>query len=87
MLHGIKTDSAYNIARIQSIDTQRIRTELEAGRVVIITGFQGVTSDHEVTTLGRGGSDITGAALAVALGALGARTFGATRAAMITVRP
>ena len=66
---GIRTDSAFSIARIQSIDTQRIREELDAGRVVIITGFQGVTSDHEVTTLGRGGSDITGAAVAVALGA------------------
>ena len=66
---GIRTDSAFNVARIQSIDTQRIRTELEAGRVVIITGFQGVTTDHDITTLGRGGSDITGVAVAVAVGA------------------
>lgn len=61
---GIRTDSAFNIARIQSIDTRRIHAELEAGRVVIVTGFQGVTTDHDVTTLGRGGSDITAAAVA-----------------------
>ena len=66
---GIRTDSAFNIARIESIDTRRIMRELEAGRVVIVTGFQGISHDQEVTTLGRGGSDITGAALAVALGA------------------
>ena len=51
---GIRTDGAFNIARIQSIDTTRIRAELAAGRAVIITGFQGVTHDHDVTTLGRG---------------------------------
>ena len=66
---GIQTDSAFNIARIESIDTRRIDRELDAGRVVIVTGFQGLSQDQEVTTLGRGGSDITGAALAVALGA------------------
>ena len=66
---GIRTDSAFNIARIESIDTRRILRELKTGRVVIVTGFQGVSHDHEITTLGRGGSDITGAALAVALGA------------------
>lgn len=66
---GIRTDDAYNIARIESIDTKRIVEELDRGRVVIVTGFQGLTRDHEVTTLGRGGSDITGAALAAALGA------------------
>ena len=66
---GIRTDDAYNIARIESIDTKRIIDELDRGRVVIVTGFQGLTRDHEVTTLGRGGSDITGAALAAALGA------------------
>ena len=66
---GIRTVGAFNIARIQSIDTKRIRAELEAGRVVIITGFQGVTHDHDVTTLGRGGSDITAAAVAAAIGA------------------
>ncbi len=66
---GIQTDDAYNIARIESIDTARINAEFERGRVVIITGFQGITRDHEVTTLGRGGSDITGAAVAAAVGA------------------
>ena len=66
---GIRTDDAFNIARIESIDTARISAEFERGRVVIITGFQGITHDQEVTTLGRGGSDITGAAVAAALGA------------------
>ena len=66
---GIRTDDAYNIARIESIDTVRINAEFEQGRVVIITGFQGITRDQEVTTLGRGGSDITGAAVAAAVGA------------------
>ena len=64
---GIRTDSAFNLARIQSIDTRRILQELKAGRVVIITGFQGVTGEDDVTTLGRGGSDITSAAVAAAL--------------------
>jgi len=64
---GIRTDDAFNIARIESIDTRRILAELDRERVVIITGFQGITRDHEVTTLGRGGSDITGAAVAAAL--------------------
>lgn len=66
---GIRTDAAFNIARIESIGTRRILDELDRGRVVIITGFQGVTDEHEVTTLGRGGSDITGAAVAAALSA------------------
>jgi len=66
---GIRTDSAFNIARIESIETGRIVQEMAAGRVVIVTGFQGLSREQEVTTLGRGGSDITGAALAVALGA------------------
>ena len=66
---GIRTDEAFNIARIQSIDTTRLRAELAVGRGVIIAGFQGVTLDHDVTTLGRGGSDITAAAVAAAIGA------------------
>jgi aspartate kinase len=66
---GIRTDSIFNMARIESIDTRRIMSELAIGRVVIVTGFQGESHGNEVTTLGRGGSDITGAALAVALGA------------------
>jgi aspartate kinase len=64
---GIHTDSAFNFAQIQSIDTGRVISEIDAGRVVILTGFQGITNDHEVTTLGRGGSDITAAAVAAAL--------------------
>ena len=66
---GIRTDGVFNLARIRSIDTARIRAELDTGRVVIVTGFQGLTDTDDVTTLGRGGSDITGAALAAALGA------------------
>ncbi|MBI4455983.1 MAG: aspartate kinase [Acidobacteria bacterium] len=66
---GIRTDDAFNRARIQSIDTRRIHQELDAGKVVIIAGFQGITEGHEITTLGRGGGDITGAAVAAALNA------------------
>ena len=66
---GIRTDGVFNLARIRSIDTRRIVGELDAGRVVIITGFQGITGSDEITTLGRGGSDVTGAAVAAALGA------------------
>ena len=66
---GIRTDGVFSVARIRSIDTDRIHAELEGGRVVIATGFQGINDTNDVTTLGRGGSDITGAALAAALGA------------------
>src|SRR4029453_5147798 len=55
-----RTDGSFNRARIQSIDTARIEEELHKGRVVIVAGFQGVTENDEVTTLGRGGGDITG---------------------------
>ena len=63
----IATDAAYTKARIQSIDDQRIRAELDAGRVVIITGFQGVDPQGHITTLGRGGSDTSAVAVAAAL--------------------
>ena len=63
----IRTDSEFNAAHIQSTDTKRILGELAEQRVVIITGFQGLTTTHDVTTLGRGGSDITAAAIAAAL--------------------
>ena len=63
----IATDSAYTKARIQSIDDRRIRADLEAGKVVVITGFQGVDPDGHVTTLGRGGSDTSAVAVAAAL--------------------
>ncbi|PAU87901.1 aspartate kinase [Pseudomonas sp. WN033] len=63
----IVTDSAHNKARIQHIDDANIRADLEAGRVVIVAGFQGVDEQGNITTLGRGGSDTTGVALAAAL--------------------
>ncbi len=66
---GIRTDGVFNVARIRTIDTGRIYNELEAGKVVIVAGFQGISDANDITTLGRGGSDITGAALAAALGA------------------
>jgi aspartate kinase len=64
---GILTDQSFNKARIQSIDNQKIRAELDAGKVVVIAGFQGVDEQGNLTTLGRGGSDTTGVALAAAL--------------------
>nr|WP_312510199.1 aspartate kinase [Pseudomonas luteola] len=63
----ILTDSAFTKARIVSIDEHRIRAELKAGRVVVVAGFQGVDEQGNITTLGRGGSDTTGVALAAAL--------------------
>ncbi|MGP1518003.1 MAG: aspartate kinase [Ottowia sp.] len=63
----IKTNSAYTKARIESIDEQRVRADLAAGRVVIITGFQGVDAGGNITTLGRGGSDTSAVAVAAAL--------------------
>ena len=66
---GIKTDSAFTKARILSIDTSRIRKHLDEGKIVVITGFQGITEDGEITTLGRGGSDTSAVAIAVALNA------------------
>ncbi len=66
---GIRTDRLFTRARITDIRADRIRRELERGVVAIVTGFQGVTEDEDVTTLGRGGSDTTAVALAAALGA------------------
>jgi aspartate kinase len=63
----ILTDSAHNKARILQIDDQKIRADLELGRVVVVAGFQGVDEQGNITTLGRGGSDTTGVALAAAL--------------------
>jgi len=63
----ILTDSAFTKARIQSIDDENMRADLAAGRVVIVAGFQGVDAEGNITTLGRGGSDTTGVALAAAL--------------------
>lgn len=63
----IMTDSAYTKARILKIDDQHIHADLKAGRVVVVAGFQGVDEHGNITTLGRGGSDTTGVALAAAL--------------------
>ncbi|MEW5249286.1 aspartate kinase [Microbulbifer discodermiae] len=65
----ILTDKAHTKARIQRIDVERMRRDLDAGRVVVVAGFQGVDEDGSITTLGRGGSDTTGVALAAALNA------------------
>ncbi|MCH7606416.1 MAG: aspartate kinase [Chloroflexi bacterium] len=66
---GIRTDTTYGRARIDRIETDRVRMELEKGQVIVVAGFQGVTDELDVTTLGRGGSDTTAVALAAALGA------------------
>ncbi|GFP32889.1 aspartate kinase, partial [Candidatus Hakubella thermalkaliphila] len=66
---GILTDSVYTKARILDIKKDRIVDELKKGRIVVVAGFQGVTRDGDITTLGRGGSDTTAVALAAALGA------------------
>ncbi|MFH1923265.1 MAG: aspartate kinase [Planctomycetota bacterium] len=66
---GIVTDSTHTKARIRSISAERIRQALEAGKIVIAAGFQGVDEALEITTLGRGGSDTTAVALAAVLGA------------------
>ena len=63
---GLVTDNAFSKARIQSINKQRIFEQLDSGKIVIIAGFQGVTADGDVTTLGRGGSNAT----LVAIGAV-----------------
>lgn len=65
----IKTDNSYTKARIESIDDVRVKGELNAGKVVIITGFQGIDPEGNVTTLGRGGSDTSAVAVAAAMGA------------------
>jgi aspartate kinase len=64
---AIKTDSAFTKARIQSIDDEKVRRDLDAGKIVIITGFQGVDEQGNISTLGRGGSDTSAVAIAAAL--------------------
>ncbi len=64
---GIKTDSTHTKARIHSISSNRMRTALDEGNVVIAAGFQGIDDDYNITTLGRGGSDTTAVALAAVL--------------------
>ncbi len=71
----IRTDSAHNKARIQKIEADRIRRDLNEGRVVVVAGFQGVDDDGNITTLGRGGSDTTAVALAAALEAQECQIF------------
>lgn len=63
----VRTNSAYTKARIESIDDKKIRADLEAGKVVIVTGFQGIDDLGHITTLGRGGSDTSAVAVAAAL--------------------
>lgn len=64
---GIHTDGVHGNARILHVDTGRIRKELETGKIVVVSGFQGVDPDGDITTLGRGGSDTTAVALAAYL--------------------
>jgi len=64
---GIQTDSSFSKAHILRVDPKRIADELKKGQVVIVAGFQGVTQDRDITTLGRGGSDTTAVALAASL--------------------
>src|SRR6476469_2087024 len=66
---GIVTDTVHGKAKIAEVRAQRINEALDAEKIVLVAGFQGVSSSNEVTTLGRGGSDMTAAALAAALGA------------------
>ena len=65
----VKTDSSHTKARIASIDDARVRADLAAGKVVVITGFQGIDASGSITTLGRGGSDTSAVAVAAAMGA------------------
>ena len=64
---GIHTDTSFGRARISRIEPGRVRRELDAGRIVVVAGFQGITAGDDVTTLGRGGSDTTAVAIAAAL--------------------
>ena len=64
---GIQTDTAYRQARITKVESKRVVSELEKGNIVIVAGFQGITDDMDVTTLGRGASDLSAVALAAAL--------------------
>jgi aspartate kinase len=76
---AILTDEVHTAARILEIRADRVRAALEAGRVAIVAGFQGVSPTREVTTLGRGGSDTTAVALAAALGAVRCEVYSDVR--------
>jgi len=65
----VQTDSSFTKARIKSIDDKRIKNDLNDGRVVVVTGFQGIDPEGHITTLGRGGSDTSAVAIAAAIGA------------------
>ena len=64
---GIKTEAHHMKAKVTTVDTQRITNELNTGNIVIITGFQGMSSDNNITTIGRGGSDTSAVIIAAAL--------------------
>lgn len=66
---GLLTDDVHGDARVKNLANDRIRRELEQGKIVVVTGFQGVSRQEDITTLGRGGSDTTAVALAAFLGA------------------
>src|SRR5690606_26348575 len=66
---GLKTDTLHSKARIEDIDATAIKAGLARGEVAVMAGFQGVTPENRITTLGRGGSDTSAVALAAALGA------------------
>ena len=66
---GIETDINYSEARIRKVTAERIRSELDRNRIVIVAGFQGINKQDDITTLGRGGSDTTAVAIAASLGA------------------
>src|SRR5438552_12544437 len=64
---GLRTDAAHTKARLTRIQTERVRQALDAGEIAVVAGFQGLSEADEITTLGRGGSDLTAVALAAAL--------------------
>jgi aspartate kinase len=72
---GIVTDSFHTKARIRNISTERMKSALDEGKIVIVAGFQGVDANYNITTLGRGGSDTTAVALAAVLGASACEIF------------
>jgi aspartate kinase len=72
---GIVTDTTHTKAKIVEVRAQRIHAALDEGKIVLVAGFQGVSTGHEITTLGRGGSDTTAVALAAALGAESCEIF------------
>ena len=83
---GIVTDTVHGKAKIVEVRAQRIHEALDQGRIVLVAGFQGVSTDAEVTTLGRGGSDTTAVALAAALGADSATSSPTSKASSPPIR-